>query len=292
MRILLTGASGQLGAYLLESLSLREDFEIIGWSGRHREMRGALALEPVDLTNPEALEQALEAANPDAILHAGAVSSADAVRRDPAHAWSVNVGASTQIARWCRARDRRLLFTSTDLVFDGRGSWYREEDPAHPLLAYGRSKREAEQAVMADAPNALVARLSLLYGPSHCGRESFFDHEFTALKAGLARSYFIDEFRTPLDYRTASRILVRLLKVDYRGTLHVGGPERLSRHALMARSAAAMRIDPALIHGNRQQDAAMAEPRPADVSLDTERLAQILPDLDRPSVEAAITAMP
>ncbi len=288
MRVLVTGASGQLGAYLLDALLEVGTGEIIGWSGRQRETRGGFVLEPVDLANAEALERALEACQPDAIVHAAAVSRADAVRRDPARAEAVNVAATSRIAQWCRSRGRRLVFTSTDMVFDGRGSWYREDDPADPVLAYGWSKREAERAVLAGNPSALVARLSLLYGPSRCGRESFFDREVAALRGGEARSYFVDEFRTPLDYRTAARLLARLARTEDRGLLHVGGPERMSRHALMARAGAVLGIVPGLIQGNRQQDAALDEPRPADLSLNTERLARGLPDCPRPEVEQAI----
>jgi dTDP-4-dehydrorhamnose reductase len=180
------------------------------------------------------------------------------------------------------------VFTSTDMVFDGRGAWYREEQPAEPVLAYGRTTREPQRAALAADPGAIVARVSLMYGPSRCGREGFFERELAALRRGEPRAYFVDEFRTPLPFRTAATILVRLLAADYRGVLHVGGPERLSRHALMARAAAALGIDPALVRGNRQADAAPAEPRPADVSLDTERLAMLLPDCPRPEVEAAL----
>lgn len=291
MRVLITGASGQLGAYLLETLVEAAGTEVIGWSGRQREERSGIVLEPVDLADSSALVRALDACDPGAILHAAAISSAEAVRRDPTWAEAVNVAATAQIADWCRSRKRRLVFTSTDMVFDGRGRWYREEDAATPVLAYGRSKREAERAVLAHDPGAVIARLSLLYGPARCGREGFFDREVTMLRAGTARSYFVDEFRTPLDLHTAARILSQLLQTDYRGVLHVGGPERLSRHALMVRAAAALGIDPGLIQANHQADVAMEEPRPADISLDTERLAQLLPGCPRPEVEAALAGM-
>jgi dTDP-4-dehydrorhamnose reductase len=291
MRVLVTGASGRLGAYLLEALAV-QGHDVRGWSGRQPEERAGLTLLPVDLADPAALDRALAEADPDAVLHAAAMGTAEAVRRDPERARAVNVAASRQVAAWCGARGRRLVFTSTDVVFDGRGSWYREEEPAEPVLAYGRSKRDAERAVLEAHPGAVAARLSLLYGPSRWGREGFFDRELAALRRGEPRSYFTDEFRTPLDYRTAATILARLLTTDTRGVLHVGGPERLSRFALMARVAATLGIDPALVRGNRRAEALTEadEPRPADVSLDTERLALLLPGCDRPEVEAALAA--
>ena len=64
------------------------------------------------------------------------------------------------------------MFTSTDLVFDGSKSWYREDDPAVPILAYGRTKREAESFVLA-VPRGLVARISLLFGPARRRQSRF-----------------------------------------------------------------------------------------------------------------------
>jgi dTDP-4-dehydrorhamnose reductase len=71
----------------------------------------------------------------------------------------------------------------------------------------------------------------------------------------------------------------------------VGGPERVSRFVMMRRVAAALGLDPALVRANRQSDVAAPEPRPADVSLDSERLVALLPGLERPAIEEAVARM-
>jgi dTDP-4-dehydrorhamnose reductase len=235
----------------------------------------------VDLTNSDAVSRALDDADPDTVLHAAAVSTADAVLRDLHAARAVNIDATRQLAEWCVGSGRRFLFTSTDMVFDGSCAWNREEDPAVPVLEYGRTKRAAEDLVLA-VPGSLVCRLSLLYGPSKCPRESFFDRAVADLKSGRPRAFFEDEFRTPLHYTVAAGFLVRLLESDAQGLIHVGGAERLSRFALMGRLASALSLDPSLVLANRQADVVLPEPRPADASLDTERLAGLLPDIARP----------
>ena len=131
---------------------------------------------------------------------------------------------------------------------------------------------QAESAVL-DLPGGLVARLSLLYGPTHSGRQSFFERAMAGFRAGQPQSFFSDEYRTPLDYKTAARLLARLAAANVQGVVHVAGRERLSRFELMSRIAASLGIDPALVRANRMTDVALAEPRPADVSLDTSRLA-------------------
>jgi dTDP-4-dehydrorhamnose reductase len=243
-------------------------------------------LVPVDLETDD-IGGGLDQADPDVVIHLAAISSAEGVRLDPGRGRRVNVEATRQIADWCTQKKRGVVFTSTDLVFDGTRSWSREEDRAEPVLAYGRTKRAAEPFVLA-APRGLVARVSLLYGFSRSGRDAYFDRTIAAMRRGEPQTLFEDEFRTPLDLATAARALVGLAEVGATGIVHLAGRERMSRYDLIRRAAIALGIDPALVRANRRVDATFPEPRPADVSLDTTRLASLLPGLDRPSIERAI----
>ncbi len=290
MKILVTGAGGQLGAYLLSELA-RTGHQVAAWSGSQSERRGGQECVPVDLTDLDAIEPALDRINPDSVIHLAAISSAEAVRLDPGRAEAVNVRATRRIAEWVESNRRRLVFTSTDLVFSGKRPTNREDDPAEPVLAYGRSKRAAEAAV-APHRSSLVARLPLLFGPSRCGRSSFFDRAIEAIRRGEPRSFFEDEYRTPLDYGSAARGLVLLASSDVAGIIHLAGAERMSRFELMTRSARALGLDPGLVRANRLADANLAEPRPPDVSLDTTRWRTLFPDRAWPSVEGALRGAP
>jgi dTDP-4-dehydrorhamnose reductase len=287
MRIVVTGASGHLGRYLIAGLK-DGPHEIVGWSGTFQGDVEGNAVRPVDLTDHRAVARALEDADPDVLIHAAAVSSAEAARRDPGRSLAVNVLATEFLSQWAAARDRRLVYTSTDLVFDGLSSWYAEEDEANPVLVYGQTKYAAERFALA-MPRGLVARLSLLYGPSRSGKEGYFDRATTALRAGIPQAFFTDELRTPLHYAIASRILIRLAESETQGLIHVGGPERLSRYDLMRRVALALGIDPLLIQPNVRADVPLVERRPADVSLNSSRLISLFPDLDCPQIEEALS---
>jgi dTDP-4-dehydrorhamnose reductase len=262
----------------------------MAWSGQVAGRRGAVELSPVDLTDDEATRRALAVADPEVIVHAAALSRAEEVRRDLKRGGAVNVAATWRLAHWCLERGRRLVYTSTDLVFAGSRAWYREDDPPEPIVAYGRTKHGGEAGVLA-VPQGLVVRLSLLYGPTRADRPVFYDHALAALGRGEPQTFFEDEFRTPLDLATAARALARLATSDACGVVHLGGPERLSRFALMQRVARARGLDLALVHANRLADSPGPEPRPADVSLNTERLAELLPDLARPSIEEAVSLL-
>ncbi len=284
MRVLLSGASGQLGPYVHQRL-IDAGHEVLAWSGRQT----GPALMSVNLADPRAIDQALQKAEPDVIVHLAAVSSAEGVRNDPIGGRLVNVKATAQLADWCGRNGRKLIFSSTDLVFDGRAAWTREDAPVSPVLEYGRTKAEAEPYVTAVA-GGLVARISLLYGPSRSTRPTYLDRTIDGWRRGEPQTFFEDEYRTPLDLATAAEALTHLTSsgAERSGLVHLAGRERLSRFEHARRVAEALGFDPALVRSNRQGDANVAEPRPADVSLDTKRLDEWLPGLLRPTVVEAV----
>lgn len=290
MKVLVTGATGQLGAYVMERLA-GSPFEVVGLGGRTGGRVAGIEARPFDLTDADGLGRLLDEIEPDVVLHLAAVSRAEDAFRDPVTARRVNITSTDRLARWAAGHGARLVFTSTDLVFDGILGDFDEQEPTGPVLEYGRTK-EAAEVVAEGSPEVLITRLSLLYGPSRNGRPTFLDSAMEDLKKGQSRRFFEDEFRTPLDYRTAADVLVQLLdRRDVTGVLHVGGPERMSRFGLMSRCVETMGLDASLVLANRMADARFDEPRPKDVSLNTDRLRGVMPRLTRPSVEDAIRLM-
>jgi dTDP-4-dehydrorhamnose reductase len=288
MRVLVTGASGQLGAYLLRHLQT-SGATVEAWSGRSEGVLFGAHLRPIDLGDPGAVAAAFRAANPDVVLHAGAMARLSDCHRAPERATRVNAGGSRTLAELATAR-ARLLLVSTDLVFDGEKGAYREEDAPSPLSVYGATKVAAERAVLA-APRGVVARVSLLFGPSLAGRPSFFTEQAEALRAGRPVTLFADEWRTPLGLAAAARALVELALFEYTGLLHVGGPERLSRVEMGRWLAEHLGADPAVIRPARREDVPAPEPRPRDVSLDSSRWRSLFPATPWPSFREALEEM-
>jgi dTDP-4-dehydrorhamnose reductase len=279
MRVLVTGASGQLGTYLLRELRGRAD--LIAWSGSRCGDLLGVPLLPVELADPAEVAAAFHAARPDVVIHCAALARIADCYRDPEWARRVNEAATAALAAECGRGGARLVFVSTDLVFDGERGRYREGDPPAPLSVYGRTKRDGEDAARA-APRAAVARLSLLYGPSLNGRASFFDEQTAALRARRNVTLFTDEWRTPLDLATAARALAALAESDVTGLWHVGGPERLSRYEMGVRLAAALGADPSVIVAATRDAVPAPEPRPRDTSLDSSRWRAAFPEVPWP----------
>jgi dTDP-4-dehydrorhamnose reductase len=289
MRILVTGASGQLGVYLLRELRGRPD-DVVAWSGTRAGELFGTPLRPVDLADRDGVAAAFRSARPDIVIHAAALSSVARCHREPEAARAVNAGGSECLAELAEAAGARLLLVSTDLVFDGERGWYTEGDAPSPLSVYGRTKALAEAAVQAH-PRGVVARVSLLFGPTLVGRPSFFDEQVAALRERRPCTLFADEWRTPLSLFSAARALVALARSDYVGVLHLGGPERMSRLEMGQRLAGFLGEDPSSIVVTTRGAVAAPEPRPRDVSLDSSRWRGLFPHQDWPAWEEALRGM-
>jgi dTDP-4-dehydrorhamnose reductase len=140
-------------------------------------------------------------------------------------------------------------------------------------------------------PGSVVARVSLLFGPTIGGRRSFFDEQVTALGNRTTCTLFEDEWRTPLGVLTAARALLTIARSDFAGILHVGGPERMSRLEMGQRLAAFLGCDTTVIAPARRTDLGSPEPRPRDTSLDSSLCRELFPRQSWPTWEEAIREM-
>lgn len=157
MRVLVTGANGQVGSAL--SRRLRAVTDVVA-TDRSR----------LDLSRPETICAALDRIAPDLVINAAAYTDVDRAEAEPDLAHGVNAEAPGLLARWCAARGAFLLHFSTDYVFDGSGvrPW-RETDEPRPLSVYGASKLAGEQRIRASGAPSLIVRTSWVYSARGMG---------------------------------------------------------------------------------------------------------------------------
>ena len=284
-RILLTGATGQVGSYLLREIRNR-NLTVEPWSSQPNAQVGGVACRQVDLRQVDQVSEAFDDFKPDIVLHAAAISNAAACFQDPERTRQVNTTATRILAELAQKHRARLIFTSTDMVFDGRDGHYRETDSMTPISVYGHSKAIAECSVV--RWEQVVLRISLLYAPAINGRPVFFDHQLAAIREGSRCVLFEDEWRTALSTQIAAEGILRVAASDFKGILHLAGPESMTRFEMGRRLAAAVGADPDLIVGNRREDSESDEPRPRDVSLCCDRWCELFPEFPRPSYEESL----
>jgi len=150
MRILITGARGQLGRELQQVL---QDHQLT-----------LLDVPEFDLTKP-GVEASIAAPRPEVVIHTAAYTDVDGAEQEPERVMAINAEGTERVAKGAATVGARLFYLSTDYVFDGRqGVPYRETDRPNPLNVYGRSKHEGERRALRHCPDTLVIRTAWLYG--------------------------------------------------------------------------------------------------------------------------------
>ncbi|NQU39810.1 MAG: NAD(P)-dependent oxidoreductase [Lentisphaerae bacterium] len=286
-RILVTGASGFLGWNLLQARW--PEWEWIGCSQSQDPGLADLALVHCDLTAPGAAERLIEQTQPDVVIHTAAQTWLDSCEIDPAATHPINAAVPAELARHCQTKGIKLVFTSSDMVFDGLRPPYTEEDKRQPINIYGRQKAEAEDRVLQLAPSAAICRMPLMFGsPGPCAR-NFLPDWLAALKAGRRVSAFVDEIRTPASAATAVAGLRLAVERDVVGLLHLGGRESLSRHAFAQQLCEVWGMNQDGLQPVHQADLDFKAPRPADTSMDSSRAFAL--GFDPPPLRAQLEAL-
>jgi dTDP-4-dehydrorhamnose reductase len=176
----------------------------------------------------EEIEDRVRAAHPDVVIHAAAYTDVDGAERDQARAMAVNAKGTERVARGAAAAKARLIYLSTDYVFDGeKPGPYVESDQPHPLSVYGRSKLEGERLALARCEDTLVIRTSWLYGAT--------GKNFVKTIARLAAEK--PELRVVSDQRGSptyawdlALALKKVLGVEVRGIAHATGSGACTWH--------------------------------------------------------------
>jgi dTDP-4-dehydrorhamnose reductase len=255
-RLLVTGGSGYLGGELL-----RRAPAVGTWLTR--EPRDGGDWVRLDVRDSAAVRRELERLRPAAVIHT-------AYRQDDRE--STFDGATT-VAEAAAAVEARLVHVSSDVIFDGtKSSPYTEDDPPSPITDYGRAKAEAEGAVRAAHPGALVVRTSLIYGGPEPSR-----HERVACEAAAGHgdtTFFEDELRSPVLVEDLAGALLELAGRGEAGILHVAGSDTVSRYEFAVLLAQAHGLSGERIP--RSRVAASGLVRPANCALDSSRAQTLL----------------
>ncbi|MFM2064786.1 MAG: dTDP-4-dehydrorhamnose reductase [Cyanobacteriota bacterium] len=267
-KLLITGASGFLGWHLCQIA--KQKWEVYGTYATHFLEIPDVKILKVDLTDFQNLKSLFNDIKPDAVIHTAAQSQPNYCQLHPQLSYTINVTASCNIAGLCADNSLPLAFTSTDLVFDGLKSPYKETDEVSPVNIYGEQKAQAEAGILELYPQAAICRMPLMFGNETPTAKSFIQGFIQTLKDGKELSLFRDEFRTPVSANTAAKgLLLALEKVN--GIIHLGGKERISRYDFGKILVEVMQLPSDKLKSCLQDDVKMAAPRPKDVSLDSEK---------------------
>ena len=247
MQVLIIGASGFIGQYLVRRLNETLDRGVVGTFLSRAPGGDGNSWYRVELTGTARLEQVFRLARPDVVVHLAAIADLRTAERDPERATAVNVAATSSIARLCDLHGAKLVFVSTEYVFGGGRGYYREDDTPDPTTRYGQTKWEAEQEVAKLASRWSILRTSIVYGWPTQGQRNFVPWLIERLRSGHPYYGPTEVYRTPVYVEHLQDGIAKLVEGDYPGIHHVAGRDWVSMYDFATAVAEAFHLDRGLV---------------------------------------------
>lgn len=243
MTILGTGLTGLVGSRIVELLGNSYQFES----------------SSADITNKEDITTKINSSNAEVVLHLAAKTNVDDCEKDKdkgkeGEAWKINVDGTRNVSEACLASGKKLIYISTDFVFDGeKNAPYTEEDVPHPINWYAKTKYEGEKAVQDICKDYLIARIAYPYRAKF-ERNDFARAIYSRLNQGQPVAAIEDHFFNPTFIDDVALGLDILLKAKSAGIYHLAGAQCLSPYDAAFLIADTFSLDKSLISKTTREE--------------------------------------
>lgn len=222
MKFFVTGGSGLLGSNFV-SLAGSIGHEVIATGLRHK------ATLTLDITDRAKTLKVISENTPDVVVHSAAMANVDQCENERDAAWMANVDGTRNVADACLRSGAKLIFISTDYVFDGKHGPYSEDDETNPINFYGRTKLEAERIVLALGERAAVVRTTVIYGfGGH--KQNFVTWVIDALRKGNRTPVVTDQFNSPTFAKNCAEGILAISEKNASGIYNIVGRSCTNRH--------------------------------------------------------------
>jgi dTDP-4-dehydrorhamnose reductase len=261
MKVLVTGAGGLLGSKIVE---LAKDYTVYKTHASHPFFSDSMKM---DITNEAEVRQVFSQVTPNVVIHTAAETNVDKCENRREHAWKINAEGTRILAEACNKANAKMMYISTDYVFDGEKGLYTEEDEPNPVNYYGLTKLMGEKNVEKHCENFAILRTSVLYG-THPEKPNFVKWVIAALAQGTPLTVVEDHYNSPTLADNLAEAVIEAVKSRVRGVYHASGSERTSRYDLALRAAETFNFDATLVRPIRMSELkAWIAKRPKDSSL-------------------------
>ncbi|GAB4183101.1 MAG: dTDP-4-dehydrorhamnose reductase [Calditrichia bacterium] len=247
MKVMITGANGQLGQAVFRAVKekdqfrlcdIHSDFLLKGYNDYYCNL---------DITKADELRKLIAEFGPDYIVNCAAFTNVDACETEKELSWNVNVKAVEQLAYLSRIYHYHLIHISTDYVFDGLEGPYSENDRPNPISFYGKEKLASENAVLNEAEAYTIIRTNVLFDYYPGIGDNFFTWLIKKLFKGEAVRIVSDQFNNPNYAYDLAKMIYYIMERGVQGVYHCGGEEYMSRYELAIKAAEWLDLDKSLI---------------------------------------------
>ncbi len=237
MTTLVIGASSHLGSKIM-SIS-----PAIGTYNQNQVPRSF----PCDLTQPS-IAKIFQKVQPDTVIHLAGLTNVDYCQANQKIAKKINIDSTKYILQNCKKYNAKLIYTSTDAIFDGTDPPYTEISTPNPLNYYGVTKLESENLIKNSGISYIIARVMLMYGAkNHHHRENPFTYLMSQLSQNQPVKMVTDQYRNPILADDCAKIILELIEKNKEGTYHIASPSCISRYDFAITLAEVFNFDTKLI---------------------------------------------
>jgi dTDP-4-dehydrorhamnose reductase len=266
LRVLLITAASLVGDYLAKAFDCPR-YALFKSLQRRPDIPDTLG---IDLTDHDSLKRAFARVDPDVVLLCAALTNVDLCQTRQQEAFAVNVAGPQAIARLC-GKKTKLVFFSSDYIFDGRNGPYTEEDIPNPVDYYGRTKLEAEQFIRENVARHLIIRTTVVYG-NEAAAKNFAYSLVKMLAAGQPRKVPRDQIGNPTYGFNLARIVEELVRTDKNGIFNVVGNDLIDRYAFALEICSCFGLDKDLVIPVSTAELLQPAPRPLKAGLTIDKV--------------------
>ncbi|HZI54399.1 MAG TPA: SDR family oxidoreductase [Chitinophagaceae bacterium] len=265
MNVLITGANGFLGYYLIQEL-LAKDFEIIATGKGNCRLpfynNNKFFYAEMDFTDPFAVHDVFEKYRPEIVVHGGAISKPDECELNQWQAYVVNVEGTVTTLLNAAELNSFFIFVSTDFIFDGEKGMYNEMDTPNPVNYYGKTKLEAEEAVKEYEHDWAIVRTVMVYGKPILSRSNILSIVKEKLEKGEMYNVLDDQVRTPTYVEDLASAIVQVIEKRAKGVYHISGKDVMTPFQMACMTADYLGLDKKLINRVTAADFSQPAKRP------------------------------
>jgi dTDP-4-dehydrorhamnose reductase len=271
--VLITGANGFVGYYLVQQLLLKNYKVIATGKGESRLSfsHPNFNFRTLDYTNKEAVELIFLQVKPDSIVHCGAISSPDECEQNKEAAFLNNVTGTIHLLSASAKTKSHFIFLSTDFVFNGDKGLYKEDDKREPVNYYGQTKLLAEDEVMNYQYDWSIIRTVLVYGKAVTGKQNFVTNSAKCLHTEQPLKIFEDQVRTPTYVEDLAGSIVAIVEKRAKGVYHIAGDDFRTLYQLAIEIAQYFNLNSAPINPIKEKDLNLPARRPKKTGLDSSK---------------------
>jgi len=241
-KVLIIGANGFLGTNILQFRDKKDvvnnNLFLIASDLNNDNIPQDIPFHYIDITNEEETVNKIIKISPDSILLTAAMTNVDQCEIDKKIATKINVEGPKNVIKACEKSNSKLIFLSTDFIFDGlkENGGYTEDDVPNPLSHYGKTKYEAELAIINSEIEYLICRTAILYGWNKF-KLNFITWILNKLKQNEKISLVTNQINSPTFVRNLAQILLNLIEKDAGGIYHTVGDCILNRYEMAVKCA-------------------------------------------------------